>query len=126
MSAMIRAAMLLMVTALTCYTIGVWGERCSRRLRPWHVALFWAGFVADTTGTELMRRLAGGFTPSLHTASGVLALLLMFGHAVWATTVLRRRDEASILTFHRISIVVWALWLIPFLSGMVVGMRRAG
>lgn len=126
MPAMIRSAMLLMVAALTCYTIGVWGERLARRLKPWHAAMFWAGFVADTSGTELMRRLAGGFTASLHTATGILALLLMFGHAVWATWVLRRHDEASIRAFHRISIVVWAIWLIPFLSGTVVGMRRAG
>lgn len=125
MPTMIRTAMLLMVAALTCYTVGVWGERFAHRLKPWHAVMFWGGFVADTAGTELMRRLAGGFTPSLHTATGVLALLLMFGHAVWATTVLRRRDEAAIVTFHRVSVVVWAIWLIPFLSGMVAGMRRA-
>ena len=126
MPAMIRAAMLLMVTALTCYTVGVWGERLAQRLKPWHAMLFWCGFLADTAGTELMRRLAGGFTPSLHTATGLLALLLMLGHAVWATMVLRRRDDAALRAFHRISIVVWAIWLIPFLSGMVVGMRHAG
>lgn len=123
---MIRTAMLLMVLALTCYTIGVWGEWLARRLRPWHAMMFWAGFAADTSGTELMRRLAGGFTPSLHTATGLVALLLMLGHAVWATRVLRRRDEEALRAFHRISVVVWAVWLIPFVSGMVVGMRHTG
>jgi hypothetical protein len=32
--------------------------------------------------------------------------------------VLARRDERLILTFHRFSLVVWAIWLIPYFSPM--------
>jgi uncharacterized repeat protein (TIGR03987 family) len=44
--------------------------------------------------------------------------VLMLIHAVWATVVLARRDERLILSFHRFSIAVWAIWLIPYFSPM--------
>ena len=113
-----------MITAFALYSFGVWAVFLTRRLRPWHAGLFWLGFLSDTAGTELMRRLAGGFHWNLHTATGVVALLLMLGHAVWATIVLIKRAERSIRTFHRISITVWAIWLIPFVTGLILGRRR--
>ncbi len=72
----------------------------------------------------MMRRLAGGLHWSLHTATGAAALLLMLGHAVWASAVLLRRDEHHLRAFHRISITVWSIWLIPFISGMLLGRSR--
>ena len=48
----------------------------------------------------------------------------MFIHAAWAFVVLRRQDAAALRTFHRFSIVVWAIWLIPYFSPMVVAMAR--
>jgi len=47
----------------------------------------------------------------------VVAILLMCIHAVWATVVLLRKDENAMLNFHKFSVVVWAIWLIPNLSG---------
>ncbi len=125
MSPMVRAAVLLMVSALTLYSIGVWSERWTARLEPWHVVLFWSGFVCDTAGTEMMRRIAGGLQFNLHSLTGALALALMLGHAIWATVVLRHHDERARATFHRISVAVWCLWLVPFFTGMVLG-RRLG
>lgn len=116
--------MLLMVAALTLYSLGVWAAVLTRRLRPWHAGLFWAGFLLDAAGTELMRRLAGGFHWTRHAATGAAALFLMLAHALWATSVLIRRDERAIRTFHRISITVWAVWLIPFVTGLILGRRR--
>jgi len=113
-----------MVAAFTLYTVGVWTVVFTRHLRPWHAGLFWAGFVLDSTGTELMRRLAGGLHWSLHTATGAAALFLMLAHAVWATVVLIRRDPQALRTFHRISLTVWTIWLIPFVSGLILGRRR--
>jgi hypothetical protein len=43
---------------------------------------------------------------------------------VWASAVLLRRDEHHLRTFHRISITVWSIWLIPFISGMLLGRNR--
>jgi uncharacterized repeat protein (TIGR03987 family) len=113
-----------MIGALTCYSVGVWGEVLGKRLRPWHAAFFWAGFVLDTAGTEMMRRIAGGLRWNLHTATGMAALTLMLAHAIWATIVLLRRDERAFRTFHRISLTVWFIWLIPFVSGIFMGRRR--
>lgn len=59
-----------------------------------------------------------------HTATGGVALLLMLAHAVWATIVLINRAERPIRTFHRVSITVWAIWLIPFVTGMILGRHR--
>jgi uncharacterized repeat protein (TIGR03987 family) len=124
MPPLVRAAVLFMVAALVFYSFGVWATFLSRQLRPRYVGLFWLGFLSDTAGTELMRRLAGSFHWSLHTASGVVALLLMFLHAVWATIVLLNRTARPTGNFHRISLTVWAIWLIPFISGMLLSRHR--
>jgi uncharacterized repeat protein (TIGR03987 family) len=113
-----------MIAAFALYSLGVWAVFLSKRLRPWHTVLFWFGFLSDTAGTDLMRRLAGGFHWNLHTATGGAALLLMFVHALAATIVLLRRAERPLHTFHRISITVWAIWLIPFVTGLILGGHR--
>lgn len=105
--------------------VGVWSERLASRLKPWHAASFWCGFLSDAVGTDLMRRLAGGFHWSFHSTTRVFALLLMLAHAMWATPVLLRHKERAMLVFHRGSIVVWAVWLVPFGTGMVLGILRA-
>jgi len=116
----VRTAALLMALALACYSTGVWAERIIRHLRPWHLAMFWLGFACDTAGTDRMRRLVGGMRLTFHGVTGLLALGLMLGHALWATAVLLRRDERAQRTFHRISVGVWCVWLVPYLSGMLL------
>ncbi|MEJ2488050.1 MAG: hypothetical protein P8Y68_20220 [Anaerolineales bacterium] len=39
-------------------------------------------------------------------------------HAVWATVVLVQKDENAINNFHRFSVAVWVIWLIPYFSPM--------
>jgi uncharacterized repeat protein (TIGR03987 family) len=126
MPRVVLAALILMFAAFALYSLGVWAVVLRRRLQPWHAGLFWAGFILDSAGTELMRRMAGGFHWTLHTASGVLALFLMLIHAVWASVVLVRREERALRGFHRISITVWAVWLIPFITGLILGRHRGG
>jgi uncharacterized repeat protein (TIGR03987 family) len=126
MPPVVLAAVVLMFAAFALYSLGVWAVVLTKHLRPWHAGLFWVGFILDSAGTELMRRLAGGFQWSLHSATGATALFLMLTHAVWASIVLVRRDERALRTFHRISITVWTIWLIPFVTGLILGGRRAG
>lgn len=104
--------------ALVFYSIGVWSERIAGRLRRWHLAFFWLGLVCDTWGTGLMLEMAGGMTFDVHGLSGLLAIVLMAIHALWATVVLARRDERWIRDFHKFSIVVWTIWLVPYVSPM--------
>jgi len=109
--------------ALLFYSIGVWSERIAGKLKPWHLAFFWLGFVCDTWGTGMMFDMAGGMTFDVHGISGSLAIILMLVHAIWATIVLLRKDTRMIYTFHRFSVVVWAIWLIPYLSPIIFGMQ---
>ncbi len=113
---------IIITSALIFYTIGVWSERLAGVLKAWHLVFFWLGFVCDTWGTGMMFELVGGFQVSLHGVSGTLAIVLMLIHAVWATVVLARRDERWIHSFHRFSVAVWAIWLIPYFSPMLMGM----
>ncbi len=106
--------------ALIFYSIGVWSERLSGRLKAWHAVFFWLGIICDTWGTGLMFEMAGGLTFDLHGISGVLAIFLMFIHAVWATIVLAKRNERMIANFHKFSVAVWLIWLIPYSSPMVL------
>ena len=124
MPTVVKAAVSLMFAALAAYSLGVWAVVLTKHLRLWHVGCFWTGFLLDTLGTDLMRRLAGGMQWTLHTVTGAAALLLMLAHAIWATVVLARRNEAARHAFHGLSITVWCVWLIPFVTGLVLGARR--
>lgn len=108
--------------ALVFYSIGVWSERISGKLKPWHLAFFWLGFVCDTWGTGMMIEMAGGLTSDLHGLTGSLAIILMLIHAIWATIVIIRKDEKWIYSFHRFRVVVWGIWLVPYFSPMIFSM----
>jgi uncharacterized repeat protein (TIGR03987 family) len=110
--------------ALVFYSIGVWGEKLVGRLRPWQLIFFWLGFVCDTTGTTLMTKLAGAFEFNIHGITGLIAILLMIIHATWATITLVKKNESAIKNFHRFSLAVWFIWLIPYLIGMIQAMTR--
>lgn len=112
--------------ALIFYSLGVWSERISRYLKPWHVAAFWTGFTFDVSGTYAMTRLATApfNLLALHTLTGQIALWLMLAHAIWATYVVRKGSEKTRTGFHRYSIIVWLIWLVPYFGGMIMGMRK--
>lgn len=106
--------------ALLLYTIGVFSERFSKQLKPWHLVFFWGGLVFDTLGTDKMASIAGGFHLNLHGVTGVLALVLMGVHAIWATFTLLRGSASALQSFHKFSLTVWGFWLIPFAIGAVL------
>ncbi len=124
MSTTLTIAIVSMISALVFYSIGVWSEKLTGRLKPWHTALFWIGLVFDTTGTTIMSKMAGGFELNFHGITGALAIVLMFAHAIWATVVLLMKQEKAIRNFHNFSVLVWVIWLIPFISGMIGAMVR--
>jgi len=63
-----------------------------------------------------------GIKPDIHSLTGVLAILLMLIHAVWATGVVIRKSEKAIISFHNFSVFVWLIWLIPYFTGFFVSM----
>lgn len=119
------ASAVLITLALAFYSLGVWAERIGRRLEPWHVAAFWTGFAFDVSGTWAMHRMARGpfDLTDPHTLTGQIALWLMLLHAAWATWVVRRGSDAARTGFHRYSLVVWTIWLVPYFGGMILGIR---
>ena len=80
------AAICVISSALVFYTIGVWGERIQRKLKFWHIIFFLLGLLADTVGASLMEHIAEltHLHDEMHTVTGVIAILLMFVHALWA------------------------------------------
>ncbi len=122
---MLPFAIISITTALVFYTIGVWSEKIQGQLKKWHFVMFCLGLIFDTLGTTLMSRLSDtGFQLNFHGITGLLAIILMFVHAIWAGYVLVKNNENAKSNFHRFSIIVWVIWLIPFISGAALGMSR--
>lgn len=124
MSSLVLLSTTLITLALIFYSLGVWSERIVRYLKPWHVVAFWIGFTFDVSGTYAMHLLATGpfDITEPHTLTGQIALWLMLIHAIWATRVVLKNNEKLRLSFHKFSIVVWLIWLIPYFGGMYLGM----
>ena len=118
-------AVISITLALVFYTVGVWSEKIQGELKNWHLYVFWIGLIFDTTGTTIMSKIAHeGFKLNFHGITGLLAILLMLFHALWATIVLIRHDQTAKSKFHKFSILVWLIWLIPFVSGAVFAMVK--
>lgn len=118
------AAICVISSALVFYTIGVWGERLQKRLRFWHLIFFLLGLLADTIGTGLMEHIARltHLHDEVHTVTGIIAILLMFVHAMWAIWTYTKGSEKAKEHFNRFSIIVWIIWLIPYCIGVYLGM----
>lgn len=127
MNGTLMAAIITITLALIFYTIGVWSEHKARVLKPLHLAFFWIGFAMDTTGTSLMSKMAEHSAVSgimsLHGITGMIAIVLMLIHAIWASAVLVKKNSEAAKRFHKFSLIVWAIWLVPYLIGMFMGMR---
>lgn len=126
---MLLPAIILITSALVFYSIGVWSEHVQRVLKWWHVGFFALGLVCDASGTFLMSRIAassevqapgaGAGLNAIMAVTGAVALLLMVVHLGWAVVVLLRNREVEKKRFHRFSLVVWAIWLIPYFTGAI-------
>ena len=119
---MLIYAIIFINLALLFYTIGVWSEKLQGKLKPWHLGLFFLGLVCDTTGTLLMESIASNSTQvvtgvNFHGLTGIIAIALMLIHAIWAAVVLIKKNDKIMSNFHKFSVVVWIIWLIPFISG---------
>lgn len=125
MSTLLILSIILITFALIFYTLGVWAERIVRYLKLRHVFAFWAGFIFDISGTFAMHQLAEGpfDLREPHTLTGQIALWLMLAHALWATRVVNKGSDDARKKFHRYSIIVWLIWLVPYFGGMFMGMK---
>ena len=126
MSTPIIVSTVLITLALVFYSLGVWSEKIAHYLKPWHVIAFWIGFAFDVSGTLAMHYISDKPFNILepHTLTGQIAIWLMLFHAALATRVIFRNDEKLKNNFHRFSLFVWLVWLVPYLGGMYLGMIR--
>lgn len=122
---MLIYAIVTITLALVFYTIGVWAEKIQGELKKWHFFMFGIGFIFDSIGTALMSKIAGdGLTLNFHAITGLLAIILMFIHAIWAARVLTINNQTVRRNFHKFSFLVWLIWLLPFTSGAIFGMAK--
>lgn len=123
--------------AFVLYTVGVWSEKIQGELKQRHLFLFWLGVVCDVLGTSAMETLARSHEDSglpnmfrffaintdFHSITGFMALALMLLHVCWATSIIINKTERWLKRFHRYSFIVWLIWLIPFISGVLFHLR---
>lgn len=124
MSAELIFAAIAISLALFFYTWGVFGERRHGTLSLKYVLLFWIGLACDTTGTLTMSNIASQSAASgfgVHAITGIVAIVLMLVHALWATFTYKRGSQRARRRFHTFSTVVWLAWLVPYIIGMLVG-----
>ena len=111
--------------ALVFYTAGVFSERHAGKLKLPHLVMFWIGLAFDTTGTTIMTTMAqsSGLETGLgvHGVTGALAIVLMLIHAGWATVTYVRHNAKGEANFHKFSTLVWLLWLVPYIIGLLIG-----
>lgn len=126
---MLATAIIVITFALVFYSIGVWSERIQKTLKWWHAGAFMLGLMCDATGTFLMSRIADQSTNTgmstfnqLMVVTGALAIVLMAIHLVWAVLVLLRDRPSEKAKFHKFSLIVWAIWLVPYFTGAIGAM----
>ena len=42
-------------------------------------------------------------------------------HVIWAIIVLVQKSEISLSNFHRVSVFVWSIWMVSYMSGFILG-----
>ena len=110
------AATCVITLALLLYSIGVWVEHVKGRLKFWHVALMRSGLVCDAVGTGLMKSVSQftGFSNEIHTLVGIITILIMMAHAMWAIWVMSVKTPNARTYYNRFSLFLWCIWLIPY------------
>lgn len=126
MDSTLTIASISMIFALIFYTFGVWREKLSGTIKVKHLTSFLIGLILDTTGTLLMGKIAedgAGSRLGIHQITGGIAVALMLIHLLWALWVYLKGDEQAKKNFHKFSLVVWLIWLLSFVLGILVGMN---
>lgn len=106
MPTIVLFALIFFTLALIFYSIGVWSERIKKELKSWHLIFFWLGLIADSLGTIYVERQVGVIIYNFHTITGILGLMLMLVHTVWATAIIVINNPKQLSNFHKFSLFV--------------------
>jgi len=111
-----------MMAAVTAYTVAVFTERKAGIIKKNHLYIFGIGLFFDTLGTTSMSLISDSFKFDIHGITGLTALLLMMLHVVLAIYIYIAGSEKQKTGFHKYSLMIWMIWLIPFATGMILNM----
>jgi len=120
---MLIAAIIFLTIAWICYSIGIIVES-SGILKPWHVKLFWLGLLFELTGATLMFILGKGEVYPIHMIVGAIALALIIFHNILASIIIKTGNIMLLRCFPKFSLTVYLIWLIAFITGMIIGMKQ--
>ena len=121
---MLKMAIVLLTLAFLCYSTGVTLEVITGLLKPWYVKLFWLGFLFEASGATLMFTLGRGEFYPIHMIIGGVALTLIVTHNILASLIVRMGVESLLKGFPRFSFLVYIIWLIAFITGMIIGITQ--
>lgn len=110
--------------ALVCYTVSVWNQVYTKKLKPKHLVLFWVGLVFDAIGTVIMFIIAGKLKLDIHGLTGILGFILMAINTIWATISILKTNSQSKFKLYIVSFTVWTIWLIPFFTGIFLNINK--
>ena len=117
-------AMLVMLLTLAVYTLTVY---FLQRRKSLYAVLLWLGFVSNSLGFGLIAGFdsgAGGAVATLCRVCSIAAIVIIMVHAIWATAVLVLKEEKSARILLRDGPLLWKIWLVPFLLGMLLYIVR--
>lgn len=114
------SSIVVLTAALIFYSIGVWSEHVRGKLRFWDLIFMLIALLCDAVGAGLMKNAAlqTHQIDEVHTIVGVIAILIILAHTIWAMWVMVSRVHTIRIRYNRISIFVWCAWLIPYFFNM--------
>lgn len=111
----------LFIVALVLYTWLIWTRHFFHwEMGPLFLVLFGLAVGVDlgaTLSVATIHRDAISWT-SPHVVSGIMSLIVMAVHFVWACLAYHRPVSFGVV-FDRWSPWAWALWLVSFLTGLI-------
>ncbi len=124
MRPIILVSVISITTALVLYTIVVWRNWQLKLLTTAQIILLWLGLAADALATRMMGLSVEVTTWDLHTISGYAGLALMAVLAVVGTWAKWSGGQALLTSFHRFAIPIWLIWVVSYVTGVVIGIQR--
>ncbi len=119
----IYIATFLFTLALVFYSIAIWSDRIAKQLKRWHVIVFFLGVVADIVGVWITIKVVGAIVFTPHAILGFIAVILIILHFLWVLFVFLRNKPRS-QYFHQFGLVVWTIWILSYLSGLITGIQK--
>ncbi len=113
----------LFTLALFLYSTAIWSGRKSSQLKVWQIVVFFLGVSSDALGVWITIEFIGAIVFTPHAIFGFTALLLMSLHFFWMFALFVTCKPQTPNT-HRLSLLVWTVWMLSYLSGLVSGLEK--